>query len=81
MDGQGLKPGYDSHISPKGNFIHSFTHVLLNFSMPISLTFVFVLYKYNNIGNEVVLFEPDQILPRYIVTFVEKEAEEREQES
>jgi hypothetical protein len=31
-------------------------------------------------GNEVVLFEPSQILPRYIITFVAKEAEEREQE-
>lgn len=49
MDGQGLQPGYDSHISPK--------------------------------GNELVIFDPDQILPRYIITFVEKEAEEREQES
>lgn len=32
-------------------------------------------------GNEIVLFDPAQILPRYIVTFVSKEAEEREQES
>lgn len=32
-------------------------------------------------GNEVVLFESQQILPRYIITFVEKEASEREQES
>jgi len=49
MDGQGLKPGYDCHISPK--------------------------------GNEVVIFDTDQILPRYIITYVEKPAEEREQES
>lgn len=49
MDGQGLKNGYDSHCSPK--------------------------------GNEVVVFSSDQILPRYIITFVSKEAEEREQES
>lgn len=32
-------------------------------------------------GNEVVVFEKDQILPRYIITYVEKDAEEREQES
>jgi len=49
MDGQGLKKGYHSHISPK--------------------------------GNEIVIFDPDQILPRYIIYFESKEAEEREQES
>jgi len=32
-------------------------------------------------GNEVVIFDPDQILPRYVVYFESKEAEEREQES
>jgi len=32
-------------------------------------------------GNEVVIFNPDQILPRYIIYFESKEAEEREQES
>jgi len=32
-------------------------------------------------GNEIVLFSKEQILPRYIITFVEKEAQEREQES
>jgi len=32
-------------------------------------------------GNEVVIFDPDQILPRYIIYFESKEAEEREQES
>jgi len=49
MDGEGLRKGYHSHISPK--------------------------------GNEVVIFAPAQILPRYIITFSEKEAMEREQES
>jgi hypothetical protein len=49
MDGQGLKAGYDCHVSPK--------------------------------GNEVVIFEPAQILPKYIISFEEKEAKEREQES
>jgi len=48
MDGQGLKDGFDSHISPK--------------------------------GNEVVMFSPGQILPRYIIEFSEKDAEERAQE-
>eukprot|EP01118_Nematostelium_gracile_P014107 TRINITY_DN5443_c0_g1_i2.p1 TRINITY_DN5443_c0_g1~~TRINITY_DN5443_c0_g1_i2.p1 ORF type:complete len:289 (+),score=102.83 TRINITY_DN5443_c0_g1_i2:389-1255(+) len=32
-------------------------------------------------GNEIVIFDPDQILPRYIIYFESKEAEEREQES
>jgi len=32
-------------------------------------------------GNEGVIFKPDQILPRYIIYFESKEAEEREQES
>ena len=32
-------------------------------------------------GNEIVIFKPAQLLPRYIVTFESKEAEEREQES
>jgi len=31
-------------------------------------------------GNEVIVFESAQVLPRYIITFEEKEAEEREQE-
>eukprot|EP01117_Protostelium_nocturnum_P012116 TRINITY_DN4441_c0_g2_i1.p1 TRINITY_DN4441_c0_g2~~TRINITY_DN4441_c0_g2_i1.p1 ORF type:complete len:465 (+),score=181.39 TRINITY_DN4441_c0_g2_i1:163-1557(+) len=32
-------------------------------------------------GNEIVIFNPEQILPRYVITFVTKEAKEREQES
>ncbi len=32
-------------------------------------------------GNEIVIFAPEQIMPRYIITFATKEAEEREQES
>eukprot|EP01116_Phalansterium_solitarium_P023608 TRINITY_DN836_c0_g2_i2.p1 TRINITY_DN836_c0_g2~~TRINITY_DN836_c0_g2_i2.p1 ORF type:complete len:440 (-),score=152.75 TRINITY_DN836_c0_g2_i2:1070-2389(-) len=32
-------------------------------------------------GNEFVIFSKEQILPRYIITFQEKDAEEREQES
>jgi len=32
-------------------------------------------------GNEIVIFDPDQILPRYIIYFESKEAGEREQES
>lgn len=32
-------------------------------------------------GNEIVVFNSDQILPRYIVSFIEREASEREQES
>jgi len=32
-------------------------------------------------GNEVVIFDPDQILPRYIIYFESKEAGDREQES
>eukprot|EP01112_Ceratiomyxa_fruticulosa_P018209 TRINITY_DN5781_c0_g2_i1.p1 TRINITY_DN5781_c0_g2~~TRINITY_DN5781_c0_g2_i1.p1 ORF type:complete len:451 (-),score=105.37 TRINITY_DN5781_c0_g2_i1:85-1437(-) len=35
---------------------------------------------YSPKGNEVVIFQPDQILPRYIITFEENEDEEREQE-
>jgi len=31
-------------------------------------------------GNELVLFESDQILPRYIITFSSQEDQEREQE-
>lgn len=31
--------------------------------------------------NEIVVFQPAQTLPRYIITFESKEAEEREQES
>jgi len=31
-------------------------------------------------GNEIIIFEPDQILPRYVITFEFKEAEERMQE-
>lgn len=31
-------------------------------------------------GNEIIIFAPDQILPRYIITFIAKEGEEREQE-
>lgn len=31
-------------------------------------------------GNEIIVFESAQILPRYIITFEAKEAEEREQE-
>jgi len=32
-------------------------------------------------GNEVVVFESAQVIPRYIITVHEKEAQEREQES
>jgi len=31
-------------------------------------------------GNEVIVFKPCQILPRYIITFKKREAKEREQE-
>lgn len=48
MDGKGLKSGYDSHYSPK--------------------------------GNEIIIFNANQILPRYIIEFEERESEEREQE-
>jgi hypothetical protein len=48
MDGQGLKPGYDSQISPK--------------------------------GNEIIVFNQSQILPRYIIKFEANEDKERSQE-
>lgn len=32
-------------------------------------------------GNEIVIFQSVQALPRYIITFLSKDAEEREQES
>jgi hypothetical protein len=35
---------------------------------------------YSPKGNEIIVFESSQILPRYIITFEEKEAAEREQE-
>eukprot|EP01111_Echinosteliopsis_oligospora_P017019 TRINITY_DN7246_c0_g1_i1.p1 TRINITY_DN7246_c0_g1~~TRINITY_DN7246_c0_g1_i1.p1 ORF type:complete len:527 (-),score=178.37 TRINITY_DN7246_c0_g1_i1:154-1650(-) len=35
---------------------------------------------YSPKGNEIVVFEPAQILPRYIITFSSNDAEEREQE-
>jgi len=31
-------------------------------------------------GNEVIVFENCQCLPRYVITFEEREAQEREQE-
>lgn len=31
-------------------------------------------------GNEIIIFEPDQVMPRYVISFESKEAEEREQE-
>lgn len=48
MDGEGLKKGFDSHYSPK--------------------------------GNEIILFKDNQVLPRYIIEFEERDAEERDQE-
>jgi len=48
MDGQGLKKGFDSQISPK--------------------------------GNEIIVFQQSQILPRFIIKFEENDAQEREQE-
>jgi len=35
---------------------------------------------YSPKGNEIIVFEAAQILPRYVITFSEQEAKEREQE-
>jgi len=36
---------------------------------------------YSPKGNEIVVFESEQILPRYIITFAKTDAQERDQES
>eukprot|EP01126_Amoeba_proteus_P062657 TRINITY_DN8558_c0_g1_i1.p1 TRINITY_DN8558_c0_g1~~TRINITY_DN8558_c0_g1_i1.p1 ORF type:complete len:139 (+),score=44.47 TRINITY_DN8558_c0_g1_i1:54-419(+) len=35
---------------------------------------------YSPKGNEIIIFDPDQVLPRFIITFCEHEGKEREQE-
>ena len=71
MDGQGRQPGYDSHYSPSAFFV-----LLLFFRFSFTLSIKFITAE----GNEIIVFESAQILPRYIITFEEREAEEREQE-
>lgn len=68
MDGEGRQKGFDCHTSPKGNEIIIFVRLL------------WAYWAQNRHSRAQRYQEPDQILPRYIITFESKEAEEREQE-
>jgi len=55
--------GYDSHVSPCGIILSLSLSLSPLFSLSLSHLFIYP------IGKEIVIFEPDQILPCYIIHY------------
>lgn len=74
MDGVDCQKGYNSHYSPKGNEI-------VGMSLSFLFCCFFCVYFVGWLTYFLMpVFEPEQILPRYVITFATQDAEEREQE-